>query len=159
MKTTFYFYVLNDCSVPVKDDYGELEYIRDVKHALKNKNPLLLDKANICADISRNRRELFEIGNGIDVRSFRYTGEVKQTSEIQYEFIVQDDIRISQSFSEKTKRLLTEYGFKTDGWHWPFKIEASSEEEIYSLIEQKLGKPMKIIWSGWMDQPQPSFNH
>ena len=77
--------------------------------------------------------------NGIDVRYIKYYG-FKEITKENYELILLDDERIMSKMSEKSKKLLTNFGFDLDGWHKPFKINFATEHNIKKWLKLRSDK-------------------
>ena len=80
--------------------------------------------AQKSTELHRKRTEEFELQNGCDVRRFQEEG-VKEISEESYNWIVEEDKRIVDSRTEKSKGLIKKFlpAEFENAWHRPFKIE------------------------------------
>lgn len=79
--------------------------------------------------MTKKRSEEFEFQNGQDARYFTRYG-VKEVDEEGYNRIVEDDVRITKSFNEKTLGLMDKFNHRKDGWHFPFCIEVESKSHL-----------------------------
>ena len=143
-KKTFYFYVLHDCNKNIKVE--DFDYLEAVRKAIEIKDGYTFELANDIKNSIDRERELFELDNGIDVRFLQFTGEIKEIDEKSYEEICKLDEKIMSKMSDKSKKLLTEFGFKLDGWHRPFKIEAKNKIYLKTALKRKFGVAPKIIF-------------
>ena len=142
-KKTFYFYIIHACRE--NPNRYNFNYLDTVKKSLDIKNYKLLELANDINDTLMIESESYSLDNGIDVREFYFTGEIKEITEESYNIILADDKRIMANMSEKTKNLLTRFGIPLDGWHRPFKIEAKNRVYLKRALELKMGfKPIII---------------
>lgn len=132
---TYYFYTLHGEFAP-KDKY---DYTALVRESIETKNGLLLRATNNYFDSKRNIREQFQLDNGIDVRYLKYYG-FKEITKESYDKIVLDDERIMSRKSEKSKTLLTNYGFDLKGWHKPFKIHFATDSNIDKWLKLRADK-------------------
>lgn len=126
---THFFYVLNKVEYPEKIiEYDE--YLRDSQlDFIKNKDTLGLIITSSAIDDSMDFNESYLLPNGQDVRYFTRYG-VKEIDEEGFNEIAEDDKRIIKRFNNNTIELLNKFGHKTDGWHFPFKVEATSKSHL-----------------------------
>lgn len=131
-----YFYIIHDFF----KDYDSLtkrynfDYLNLVESAMKDRNWLLLEKANDVNDYIEKKREHYLLDNRQDVREMRFTGEIKVITEEGYDRILFDDNEILERMSQKSKDLLTEFGFNFNGWHRPFYVECEPSQLMDALI-------------------------
>jgi hypothetical protein len=143
LKQEFYFYILHDCNKNNKS--AEFDYLANVKKAIASGSTKSLTLANEIQEHVRRRREEYELDNGIDVRDLQFTGEIKEITKESYELIKADDVRIIAKMSDKSKKLLIQFGFELDGWHRPFKIEAKNKNYLKSALKRKFGFSPKVL--------------
>jgi hypothetical protein len=132
---TYYFYTLHG-------QFGtssELNHSDIVLESIERKDGILLRAANQYFNSISKIREQFELDNGIDVRYFKVYG-FKEVTKKSYDWIVEDDKRIISRMSEKSKQLLIKFGFNTDSWHRPFKINFGTENNIKRYLELRANK-------------------
>jgi hypothetical protein len=148
LKQTFYFYILHDCekysSITNKEE--DFDYLSSVKKAIESASGKSLILANDIREHIAKRREEYELDNGIDVRDLQFTGEIKEITKESYEIILADDVRILEKMSDKSKKLLVEFGFDLDGWHRPFKIEAKNKSYLKMALKRKFNYLPTIIF-------------
>ena len=127
---THFFYVLNKVEYPEKIiEYDE--YLIDSQlNFLKNKDTLGLIITSSAINDSMDFNESYLLPNGQDVRYFTRYGVKEISEEEGFNEIVEDDKRIVKRFNNKTIELLNKFGHRTDGWHFPFKVEAESKSHL-----------------------------
>ena len=136
-----YFYIIHS-SKPPKD---EINYLKNVEKALINNNSILLEVINYAKEDQNKINKSYMLDNGIDVRYLYFTRKIKKIDEKLYERILKDDENIIKNMSNKSKKLLKDFGFNANGWHLPFIILSENKNDLESSLINKFGFLPEII--------------
>lgn len=140
----YYFYTLNKVEYPEDKILNDVQRLEGelLEKASKTNDPKekawYLHGVMFGHEVKHDRytsNKKYELQNGQDIRFFSRYG-VKETDEEGYNQIVEDDKRIVKSFNEKTLRLLSEFNQRTDGWHFPFYVDAESKSHLRWILNK-----------------------
>ncbi len=136
---SYYFYTLNEERLPKYeiDFYKKVNKLEEEALAKNNLGSVLL--IHQYKNFFHEESEKFELQNGQDARFLVRYG-CKEVSKDIYEAIKEDDHRIVKSFDERSIFLLKQFNHRTDGWHFPFKVEAKNRLELRRKLKSMFPK-------------------
>ena len=102
----------------------------------------LIENSPLVEDLLDQIEELESEVSGLQIDVDDNNKEIDSLNEE----ICKLDEKIMSKMSDKSKKLLTEFGFKLDGWHRPFKIEAKNKIYLKTALKRKFGVAPKIIF-------------
>ena len=129
---TYYFYTLNGVQYPEKIIKYD-EYLKEnLEKYIKEKDALGL---KIVSGAIESQEQYDKRENGQNARYLSRYG-VTEITEETYNIIVNDEQRIVKNLNEKSLKLLNKFGHRTDGWHFPFTVEAQSKSHLKWLLRK-----------------------
>ena len=132
---TYYFYTLQGEEYPEKIIKHD-EYLREnLEKYIKEKDALGLKIVSGAIESQEHYHKRDSLQNGQNARYLKRYG-VKEVTEETYNIIVDDEKRIVKNLNEKSLKLLNKFGHRTDGWHFPFTVEAESKGHLKWLLKK-----------------------
>ena len=132
---TYYFYTLQSDEYPEKIIKHD-EYLREnLEKYIKEKDALGLEIVSGTIHSQKSFDKVDSLQNGQNARYLKRYG-VKEVTEETYNIIVDDEKRIVKNLNEKSLKLLNKFGHRTDGWHFPFTVEAQSKGHLKWLLKK-----------------------
>ena len=132
---TYYFYTLNGVQYPEKIIKYD-EYLKEnLEKYIKEKDVLGLEIVSDAIQSQKSFDEVDSLQNGQNARYLSRYG-IKEVTEETYNIIVDDEKRIVKNLNEKSLKLLKKFDHRTDGWHFPFTVEAESKGHLKWLLKK-----------------------
>ncbi len=132
---TYYFYTLNGVQYPEKIIKYD-EYLKEnLEKYIKEKDALGLTIVSNAIESQEQYDKRDSLQNGQNARYLSRYG-VTEITEETYNIIVNDEQRIVKNLNEKSLKLLNKFGHRTDGWHFPFTVEAQNKSHLKWLLKK-----------------------
>ena len=132
---TYYFYTLNGVQYPEKIIKYD-EYLKEnLEKYIKEKDVLGLEIVSDAIQSQKSFDEVDSLQNGQNARYLSRYG-IKEITEETYNVIVKNEQRIVKNLNEKSLKLLNKFGHRTDGWYFPFTVEAQSKGHLKWLLKK-----------------------
>ena len=129
---TYYFYTLNGVQYPEKIIKYD-EYLKEnLEKYIKEKDALGL---TIVSNAIESQEQYDKRENGQNARYLSRYG-VTEITEETYNIIVNDEQRIVKNLNEKSLKLLNKFGHRTDGWYFPFTVEAQNKSHLKWVLKK-----------------------